>query len=184
MTLYFITGNNEKFKEIKKIISEIKQLKLDLIEIQELDSKKVIEHKLNEARKIHDGEFIVEDTSLYLNCIPGLPGPLIKWFMKTLDNDGIYELCKKYNNYNAKAKVVIGYSKNKKQIHFFEGVIEGKIKSPRGSKRFSWDRIFCPNGYEKTFSEMNIEEKNKISMRIIAVNKLKKFLDKNKIIKK
>jgi len=64
----FITGNIEKFKEIKRFIPELEQLKIDLPEIQELDAKKVIEVKLVEARKfIEKGtEIIVEDTSLYI----------------------------------------------------------------------------------------------------------------------
>jgi len=44
-----------------------------LPELQEIDARKIIEAKLIEARKYHDGEFIVEDTSLYLNCLNGLP---------------------------------------------------------------------------------------------------------------
>jgi inosine/xanthosine triphosphate pyrophosphatase family protein len=65
--LYFITGNAGKFTEIAAIVPGLHQLKLDLDEIQSLDPKVVIEHKLKQAAAQHDGEFIVEDTSLSLD---------------------------------------------------------------------------------------------------------------------
>jgi inosine/xanthosine triphosphate pyrophosphatase family protein len=80
MKIQFITGNKNKFAEAQKIISNLEQLDVDLPEIQEIDAKKVIEAKLQEARNLFEGEFVVEDTSLYLDCLNGLPGPLIKWF--------------------------------------------------------------------------------------------------------
>jgi non-canonical purine NTP pyrophosphatase (RdgB/HAM1 family) len=177
--LYFITGNKNKFLEVKAIIPEIEQLDLDLEEIQEIDAKKIIEAKIKEALKHHKGSFIIEDTSLYLNCLNGLPGPLIKWFFYKLDNKGIYELVEKLGNNKAEAKTIIGYAKNEKDIHFFEGSIFGEIVKPSGKSNFGWNPIFKPQGHNKTFEEMPIEEKNKISMRKIACEKLKNYLDKN-----
>jgi hypothetical protein len=51
------------------VIKNIKQMDIDLAELQEIDPHKIIEAKLIEARKHHDGEFIVEDTSLYMDCL-------------------------------------------------------------------------------------------------------------------
>ncbi len=178
MTLYFITGNKNKFSEVKKVFPNIKQLDIDLPEIQEIDAKKIIEAKLFEALKYKKGEFIVEDTSLYLNCLNGLPGPLIKWFMKSIGNKGLFELAKNFNNYKAEAKTIIGYAKNSDEIYYFEGNIKGIIVSPEGKKGFGWDPIFQPEVYSKSFAELTEEEKNKISMRGVALNKLKEFLEK------
>ncbi len=50
------------------------------------------------------------------------------------------------------------------------------VDPPRGATQFGWDPIFKPVGYDHTFAEMGIEEKNKISMRRMAVNQLKAFL--------
>jgi non-canonical purine NTP pyrophosphatase (RdgB/HAM1 family) len=81
-------------------------------------------------------------------------------------------------NNKATAIVSIGYYDGK-DTHFFEGRIDGTIVTPRGDDRFAWDLIFMPNGYDKTFAEMSIEDKNKISMRKIAINKFKEhFLKK------
>ena len=177
MTLYFITNNKNKFEEVRAIIPEVKQLEIELQEFQEIDAKKIIESKINEALKHKKLEIIVEDTSLYLDCMNGLPGPLIKWFLKTIKVEGIYNLAEKLNNYNAEAKTIIGYAKNEKEIYFFEGSIKGKIVKPSGKTTFGWDPIFMPDGYQKTFEEMGKEEKNKISMRRMALNKLKDFLE-------
>ena len=176
MALYFITGNENKFKEIRSVLSEVEQLNIDLPEIQDIDAAEIIKAKLLEALKHKEGKFIVEDTSLYFDCLNGLPGPLVKWFLKTIGNQGLFDLADKLGNDQAEAKTIIGYAENKSQVHFFEGSIKGKIVSPRGDSNFGWDPIFQPKGYSKTFAEMSSEEKNAISMRRVALNKLKEFI--------
>ncbi|MFA5188965.1 MAG: RdgB/HAM1 family non-canonical purine NTP pyrophosphatase [Patescibacteria group bacterium] len=177
--IYFITGNKNKFAEVKAILPEVEQLDIDLPEIQEIDTKEIVKEKLLEALKHKKGEFIVEDTSLYLDCLNGLPGPLIKWFLQTIGNEGLANLADKLGDDNAVAKTIIGYAKSQEDIYFFEGVINGKIISPRGETNFGWDPIFLPDGYDKTFAEMSREEKNKISMRRNAFNKLSEFLQQH-----
>ena len=177
MEIYFVTGNKNKFEEIKSIIPELIQLDLEVPEIQELDAKEVIKFKLTEAVKIHQGRFIVEDTSLYLDCLKGLPGPLIKWFMKTFGGRGLYEIAYKMGNNKAEAKTIIGYSTGAGEVHFFEGVVEGEMVEPRGVLGWGWDPIFKPLGYTKTFAEMTPEEKTQVSMRKFAADKFKAFLN-------
>jgi non-canonical purine NTP pyrophosphatase (RdgB/HAM1 family) len=172
----FITGNKGKLQEAKQILGEVESLDLDLVEIQEIDPQAVISAKLKEAEKHEAGEFIVEDTSLYLDALGGLPGPLIKWFMKTVGNNGLYEIAEKLGNNKAEAKTLVGYSDKQGNMEFFEGSISGKIVSPKG-EGFGWDPVFQPEGYNKTFGEMTQEEKNEISMRKIALEKLREYLN-------
>jgi inosine triphosphate pyrophosphatase len=178
MTLNFITGNPGKLREAKSILGDVENIDLDLPEIQELDPQKVITEKLKEATKNHEGEFFIEDTSIYLQGLNGFPGPLIKWLLQSLGTEGIANLIKKYDNHKATAKTVIGYS-NGKDIHFFVGEINGTIVQPRGDNDFGWDPIFQPEGYDKTFAEMSTEEKNAISHRKKAMIKFKEFLDQH-----
>lgn len=182
MVIYLITGSQRKFQEIQEFLKdtiEIEMLSLDLDEIQEVDAKKIIKHKLNEALKHHPGkEFFVEDTSLHFECLNGLPGPLIKWFLKKMNFDELHNLCEKMGDNKATAKVHIGYHKDGK-IHFFEGHINGNIVAKGLDNGFGWDVIFQPEGFNKRFSEMTIEEKNKISHRANAVKKFKEFLESN-----
>jgi non-canonical purine NTP pyrophosphatase (RdgB/HAM1 family) len=174
MNLYIITGNKGKFAEFKAILKDVEMLNLNLEEIQEINPEKIVEFKLFQAKKHASGEFIVEDSSLSLDCLNGLPGPLIKWFEKTIGLDGIYNIAKSLKNDNASA--IIGYIDKDEKISFFEGNIKGNIVSPRGENGFGWDKIFVPEGFDKTFAEMTNEEKNKISHRKKAIEKLKDFL--------
>jgi XTP/dITP diphosphohydrolase len=178
MQLYFITGNNGKFVEAKNYLTPFKiiQKNVDLTEIQSLDSKEVIEYKLKEASKLIKGKFFVDDVSLYLDALNGFPGPLIKVFLEAIDRKGIYNLCKEKNNFNANAKATIGYFDGK-EMWYFEGEVKGKIVLMRGESGFGWDPIFQPEGYNKTFAEMTVEEKNKISHRGKAIKKFKRFLE-------
>lgn len=180
MAIKFITGNKRKFEEIQSILGlELEQLVIDLPEIQEIDAKEIIRRKLLAAQEHEKGDYIVEDTSLYLDCLNGkLPGPLIKWFEKVMGNDGIVEMVEKLGDDKAEARVLIGYSAKNGDIHFFDGAVRGRIVKARGDKDFGWGPIFQPEGKDKTFGEMEREEKHDFSMRGIAARKLKEFLNK------
>lgn len=180
MALYFITGNKHKFAEVQSVLPEVLQLDLNLPEIQDLDAQEVIKAKLSEAFKHKDSEFIVEDTSLCMDCLGGLPGPLIKWFLKSLGNEGLYRLAERLGSDLAEAKTIIGYAKNQKEIYFFEGSIKGRIVFPTTASSFGWDPIFRPKGFSLSFAEMSREEKDTISMRRHALNKLKEFINLDK----
>ncbi len=175
MSLFFITGNKNKFQEVNAFLPHIQQLDIDLPELQDSDPHKVVQAKLVEALTHKKGEFIVEDTSLYFECLNGLPGPFIKWFIKAIGTEGLASLADKLANTNATAKTIIGYAKNSNEITFFEGAVHGTIVAPRGKGGFGWDPIFLPDGYKKTFGEMTAKEKGAISMRRIALEKLKKY---------
>jgi inosine triphosphate pyrophosphatase len=181
--LYFITGNQNKFREFETILGKetIQQLDIDLPEIQELDPHKIIQEKISEALKHHPGPLLIEDTSLYFDCLWGkLPWPLIKRFLQELGNEWLYTLTKNFANHKAKARVLIWYAENKDSIQFFEWSIQWTIVEPKLATTFWWNPIFQPLGYNKTLQAMTQEEKNQISMRAIALNKLKQFLEKQK----
>jgi inosine triphosphate pyrophosphatase len=176
--LYFVTGSAGKFREMSAFIPELEQLKLDLDEIQSLDPQTVIEHKLHQAAQQHTGggQFIVEDTSLCLDALGGLPGTLIKWFQQAIGLAGLGELAAKYPDQSATARTVIGYRDGAGESHFFTGEIRGRIVPPRHAGGFGWDDIFIPEGYDHTFSELGPEKKGEMSMRRRAAEQLKTFL--------
>ena len=175
--LQFITGNPGKYREALQFLPALEQLDIDLTEPQSLDPREVIEFKLQEARKHHEGAFIVEDTSLYLDGLNGFPGPLIKWMLKSVKQEGIYALCRDIHNMRAHAKTVIGYADTDGDIHYFEGDTSGTIVLPQGDGGFGWDQIFKPDGFEETFAEMGEEYKGEFSMRSIAFKQLRDFLN-------
>jgi inosine triphosphate pyrophosphatase len=178
-SIHFITGNINKFNEAQKIIPRLVQLHIDLPEIQSLDGCEIIEAKLSEAKKKNSGPFVVEDTSFHMECMGGLPGPLAKWFLSSIGNQGLYEIARKYDNYRASFSAVVGYCDPHGQINFFVGKIEGMITAPRGDAGFGLDPIFIPHGHTKTFSEMTEETKNKFSHRQRAFVQLRDFLERS-----
>ena len=180
----FITGNIAKFNEVKEFLPELQQLDINLPEIQELDAYTVVTAKLKEAQKhIEKGtEFIIEDTSLYIEEMNLLPGTFIKWFLESLGVDGIWNLVKKFDSTKAYAKTIIGYVDRDANIHYFEGIIEGNIVEPRGVG-FGWNSLFQVKGSMKNFAEMNNQEKKIFSMRAKAVKKLQLFLDQRENIR-
>jgi inosine triphosphate pyrophosphatase len=177
-TLYFITGNTNKLREVKSFFPDVQGLTTDLPEIQSLDIEEVIKYKIQEAFKHCDGNVLVEDTSLSFDALNGLPGPLVKWFMTTIGVEGLYAIAEKFCNTKAVAKTALGYATSCRDIHFFESEIHGTIVRPDGENGFGWDVIFRPDGHQQTFAKMSAEEKNSISMRANVLSQLKLHLER------
>lgn len=180
--LKFVTGNKNKFRETSGLLKPIKvrQIKLNLDEIQDLDPHKVIRHKLLQALKRVKGELIVEDDSLYMECLSGkLPGPFIRFFNDTIGNKGLLKMATSMGNSRVYELVLIGYINRKKQIRFFAGKVHANLVKPRGKTGFGFDPIFKPRNSAKTFAQMSEVEKRNFSARGIAATKLKKYLLKS-----
>ena len=175
----FITNTAGKAREAQEILGKnfmVTHKKVDLDEIQTIDGKKVIEKKAREAFSILKGPVLVEDTSLYFNAWKGLPGALVRWFLDAVGCEGICKMMKNEKNRTAYAESAMAFydGKNMKTV---TGRVDGRVPIiPRGDKGFGWDPIFIPNGYKKTFAEMGMEEKSKISMRKKALEKLRSYL--------
>ena len=179
MTLYFITGNKHKFSEAKQIFPEIEQLDIDLIEIQSMDPKEIIAAKLQEALKQCPGPLFCEDVSLSISAFQGFPGPLVKFWNKSGSNQERVQRVHTQPDHSTKVVCTIGYSDGK-EMHFFEGVVNGRIVMPRAASDFGFDPIFEVSGTGKTYAKMSLTEKNKCSHRYLALLELKKFLEKSK----
>lgn len=175
--LTFITGNPSKAEQLGRHLDHpVAHKKLDLPEIQSLDLHEIIEHKTKEAYKQVGGLVLVEDTSLTFKALGKLPGPLIKWFLTELDNEGLCKILNSYEDRSALAEVCLGLYDGK-ELKIFEGQAEGTIAGvPRGERGFGWDPVFIPKGYQKTWGEMDPEEQKETSMRRIALKKLEEYL--------
>jgi len=177
MEAYFVTSNRNKFNEVKEILGSsfrLRQMKLEIPEIQALDVKEIVKDKVIKAYEKARKPVMVEDTALYIKSWNGFPGPLIVWVVKTM---GIAMVCRLAGpDRSARAEACVAYYDGK-MLKLFSGNVDGEIsRKPRGKKRFDWDRIFVPSGFSKTFAEMTMEEKNRISHRMKAFARLKKYL--------
>jgi len=175
--MIFVTGNHQKLKEFEEILGvKLNHSDLDLEEIQSISVEEVAGYKAKQAYDLLREPVIVEDTGLYFEGLNGLPGALIKHFVKKLPLEKICSLLGE--DRKAKAITCICYFDGQ-ETRTFVGETEGKIAdSPRGTNGFGWDPIFIPQGYEKTFAELTDEEKTSKFMRKEAIKKLKAFLDK------
>ena len=176
--LTFITGNAAKARYLSNYFHiSVEHVKLDLPEIQSLDTAEVAEDKARRAYAILKTPVLVEDGSLVFSALKSLPGPLIKWFYETLGNDGLCKLVDGLDERNAVASVVFALC-DESGVHAFEASTEGTISArPRGDIGFGWDPIFIPEGHTKTWAEMSDDEKHETSMRKPALEKLSKYLD-------
>lgn len=173
----FCTTNKEKIKEASEILEiKINSIDLQIDEIQTLDPIKCVEKKAQAAYFQTKNPVLVEDTCLFFDAWNSLPGVFIDYFMKTIGNDGLIKLMKDETNRMAKAQTSISFHDGNKIITT-TGIIKGTVAQQlKGEKGFGWDPIFIPQDKDKTFAEIERKEKNKISMRRIALEKLKKEL--------
>lgn len=174
----FVTNNIHKVMEVQSLLPNWKfeHANFALREIMSLEPSEVVSDKLFEAAKIVKPPLIVEKTCLRLSCLEGhLPGPFTQVFAQALGKHGIAEFVGKSGDDRARVVTVLGYYDGS-DIRLFQGEISGKIVPPKGDGGFSWDLIFQPDGYYKTFGEMGTLEKNRISHRKIACERLGEFL--------
>lgn len=177
--IHFITHSRDKLVEAQKIIPELQQLNLRLPEVQTLDSFKLVREKIIAARKHTNEAIILEDTSLAIAGLNGLPGTLTYWFIHSLGPEKMYELALKSGNTMATAKTVVGYAKaGSIEPVMFEGTIEGEIVAPSIESGYGWDSIFQPYGVNETYASMGKSQKVNFSMRSTAFQKLQKYLQK------
>lgn len=122
-----------------------------------------------------------DDSGLEIDALQGEPGIYSARYAGTHgDHDAninkVLDKLQNETNRTARFRTVISLL-CKGQEHFFEGTVEGSIRTERsGAKGFGYDPIFQPDGYAITFAEMGMDEKNAISHRAIAVEKLLTFL--------
>lgn len=175
--LVVVTSNTNKLREINSILGTNHQVSsIDIPEIQSLSLDEVIAAKAKAAFQKIKKPVLVEDVSLKIKSLNGLPGPFVKFFLETVGTEGTVKLLgKKPTDTTAIAAVAIF---DGKKLKIFKGEEVGTLsKRDKGTNGFGFDKIFIPKGYKKTYAQMTPEEKNKISHRAKALMKLKKFLN-------
>jgi non-canonical purine NTP pyrophosphatase (RdgB/HAM1 family) len=174
----FVTGNKAKAEQLSRYLDvPVLHEKIDLDEIQSLDLREVVEHKVKEAYRHLGKPVLIEDVSLSFTGLGRLPGPLIKWFLQELGNEGLCTLLLPKDDRRAEAHCMFAYYDGK-LLKTFSGIRQGCIAPvPRGEAGFGWDPIFIPEGAEKTWAEMDKNEQSTFSMRRLALEQVKVFLE-------
>lgn len=175
--LNFITGNKNKLAEVQAILDgviELRNQNVDLVEIQGT-VEEVTTDKARRAAEAIQGPVLVEDTCLCFKAMNDLPGPYIKWFMLSLGASQMHKMLAGFDDKSAQAVCTFAYCEGPgHEPVLFQGRTDGKLVESRGSTVFGWDSCFEYNG--QTYAEMEKSEKNKISHRGKALDKLKEWL--------
>ena len=192
--LVFASQNIGKYDEVKKMMPK----KISLLSLNDINFSGNIEETgktLKQNAKIKS-DFIfknykincfADDTGLEIDSLNGMPGVYSARFAgkncNSQDNiEKVWKLLSRHENTKARFKSVFSLNIRGKTI-FFEGKIDGKIIfKQKGQNGFGYDSIFIPNGHKKTFAELNLVEKNKITHRSKALKRLIIFLDKQKYL--
>jgi len=191
LKLVFATNNVNKFREIKDIAGEnIQLLSLGDIgfsgEIPE-DYNSLEENAAQKAFFIYrrfNMNCFADDTGLEIEALNNEPGVFSARYAGENctyeDNvDKVLLKLKGTDNRQAKFRTVIALALNGRK-YLFEGEIKGIITLEKnGTNGFGYDPVFIPHGFEKTFAELSPEEKNQISHRTLALNKLVEFFREN-----
>lgn len=192
MKLVFATNNFNKLEEVKKSLPQDMTL-LSLKEINCFDDIEETGNTLRENASIKS-HFIYknygfncfsDDTGLEVEALNGEPGVFSARYAgePTDSSKNIAKILQKMagiSNRSAQFRTVISLILEGKEYQF-EGVCKGEIRhDKKGIDGFGYDPIFQPEGFNKTFSEMTKQEKNKISHRGIAMRKLIHFLENYK----
>jgi XTP/dITP diphosphohydrolase len=188
MEIVFATNNENKTREIRHILgNSFTLLSLSDLNINEdiPENEPTLEgnamHKARYVNKIVNMNVFADDTGLEIDALNGLPGVYSARFAgENKDSDANIDkalaLMDSTKNRKARFRTVIALIMNGKE-YFFEGIVNGQIlEEKRGTGGFGYDPVFVPEGRNLTFAEMSLDEKNKISHRALAFEKLREFL--------
>lgn len=179
-SLVFVTQNQNKVNDVKKLLPDfdIEHIDFEVPEIQSLDPREIVEHKLRFAFDKVQKPCFVMDASLFMDCLNGFPGTFIKWwFEKTVGAEKTCEIAKLFNQFGCQWTTVLGYFDGK-ETHFLEETVNGTIPTePRGTNGYHWDTIFIPEGDSRTFAEMTFEEKQSFAVTKKLMNRLKDLVN-------
>jgi XTP/dITP diphosphohydrolase len=183
MKLLFATHNRNKLEEAREILGkldvEIEHFEIEYDEPRGEDTSEIAEKSAKGLFSKVKKPLFLDDSGLFLDAFRGFPGPYSAWVFRKMGYDGILKLLDGNGNRKAYFKSSIAYANEKGKTFVFEGIIKGEIsKEARGKSGFGYDPVFAPEGYQKTFAEMDNEEKNRISHRKIALHKFRDFLSK------
>lgn len=177
MEIVMATSNLHKLAEANFVLKEFgvvlvgQDVKGD--EIQSLDPVKVAKASLEAALPTFGKPLVVEDTGLCVKALKGFPGALASHAFGTIGNQGILKLLEGEEDRSAYFDAAVAYGVPPDQIWIFTGRVHGTIsEEAKGEEGFGFDPIFVPSGHIKTFAQMTLEEKSRISHRALAFRRL------------
>lgn len=192
MVLVFASNNEHKIREIRSLLGD----SFELLSLKDINIEEDIpeEEPLIEGNALAKARFIfnatgrnvfADDTGLEIKALGGLPGVHSARFSGDDKNPDenikkVMSMLGASDERHARFRTVIALILDRKE-YLFEGIVNGQIiHEKRGTMGFGYDPVFVPEGKTSTFAEMELAEKNTVSHRARAFEKLKEFLLKYK----
>jgi len=186
--LVFATNNPHKLKELQAILGD----EFELLGLKDIGcNEEIPEDQPTLEGNARQKSFYVyekygiscfaDDTGLEVEALNNEPGVFSARYAGEEKNpqanmDKLLEKMAKIKHRKARFRTVISLVLDGDEMQF-EGIVEGEItRQKRGDSGFGYDPVFLPEGFTKTFAEMDMEQKNKISHRGRAVQKLVRYL--------
>jgi XTP/dITP diphosphohydrolase len=181
--IVLITTNPGKVVEIqehlKKFDIEVVGKHIEIPEIRSDDQEEVAKEKVKLAVKTVGEPVISEDTGIYFEAYKNFPGTNSKWLINKVGYEGVLKLLEGKSR-KAYFKTVIAYCEPEGNVQTFTGICKGDIiVKIRGKPhpRLPYDSIFVPEGKDRTFAEMTIEERNQLKHRAKAAEAFAKWFN-------
>lgn len=191
--LVFFSHNKNKIIEIRKIFKSSKTKIHDLNFFQNIQNIKEPKEigktfesnakiKSQYGQKIFKMPCFADDSGFCVEALDNDPGVKSKRYLENFSSHKkafqyIISKAVKNNNYRASFVTAISLTLKKNHHIIFLGKINGTVSlEPKGENGFGYDPIFIPENSNKTFAEISLKEKNHISHRRIAIEKLRSFL--------
>lgn len=191
MKLCFATNNAHKITEVQQLLGDT----FDIVSLQDIGCTEELPETQNtlEGNSAQKARFVFEhyqvdcyadDTGLEIQALQGEPGVYSARYAgpqrdSQANMQKVLDRLEGRINRQAQFRTVITLILSGKE-YTFEGIASGTIaEAPSGHQGFGYDPIFIPEGYQQSFAEMPLEEKNQISHRGKAVQQLVDFLQKN-----
>jgi XTP/dITP diphosphohydrolase len=149
---------------------ELEHVKTTYPEIQADTLEETIAPGLKWLMERYNRPVMIDDSGLFVDALRGFPGVYSSYVFKTVGCDGILRLMEGVKNRSARFECCIGFLVPGKEPHMSKGVAKGSIAEKKaGTGGFGYDPVFVPEGYTKTYAQIDIPEKNKISHRGRAI---------------
>lgn len=191
MKLVFATNNKHKLQEVRDILGN----RIEVLSLSDIDCHDDIpetgttleENALIKARWVsekYNCNCFADDTGLEVAALGGAPGVYSARYAgeecnSVANMEKLLQNLTEKTDRSAQFRTVIALIINGEEI-LFDGVVKGTITTEKsGDSGFGYDPIFVPEGYDISFAQMGNKEKNSISHRFRATEKLSKYLNGN-----
>jgi len=177
--LVLVTQNEHKLKELRPLFKRYNvEFITTPIQKHEIRSESIEEIARVAAKVAHETlqrPVVVDDTGFFVDSLNGFPGSYAAIVLKSIGYEGILKLMTDKMERTSRFKTAVGFCDGER-LEVFSGDMLGKVAhKPAGEGGFGYDPIFVPEGFDKTYAELSLDEKIRISHRTRAFEEFLKW---------